>query len=438
MEKFFKGSLFLIGAAFLGECLEFFTNMILARELGETGLGLYMSILPVIFLIMLLSNLELPTSISKYIAEEDEKYHRSLLKKVFTFMIIYCSILIPLTFLILPILSIFDHYHPFFKYLITAFIPISAFTAIIRGFLIGKEKMGIIAISSFLKKGIQLLLLVLFFSLAKVSLDVSVLLAFLTFFLTECVLFIYFITLFLIQLRTYRTKEKEEVTLEETKRKLIAVSGPATTLRVFHALTHAVEPFLIKTALVAAGFTMVVANEKFGALAGITFTIGFFPAFIAHSFMIVIIPTVSKWYARFNLDSISDLLRKICKITLAYGSIAIIIMFVFGEWIAETYFHSQEAGVYLKLLWPMFLLNYFIMPMQAFMIALGLVKETLYHFLWGTLVSFVLMFFLGSRPEFGMGGIIIALNFNSLLVFLLHYLTLCKKLNRTIFLKKIY
>lgn len=438
MKKFFKGSLFLIGAAFLGECLEFFTNMILAQELKETGLGLYMSILPVIFLVMLLSNLELPTSISKYIAEEEEKYHRSLLKKVVIFITGYSFILIPLTFFLLPKLSIFDHYHPYFKYLITAYIPISAFTAIFRGFLIGREKMGMIAISSFFKKGIQLILLIVFFSLVNFDLEVSVLIAFLTFFLTECILFIYFLTLFFIQLRTYKTKENVEVSIEEAKKRLISVSGPATTLRVFHAFTHAFEPFLIKTALVAAGFTMLAANEKFGALAGITMTIGFFPAFIAHSFMIVIIPTVSKWYAKLDLDSINQLLKTICKITFIYGSVAIIIMFVFGEWISETFFHSQEAGVYLKLLWPTFLLHYFIMPLQAFLIALGMVKETIYHFLWGTIVGFSLMFFLGSNPMFGMGGIIIGINMNSMLLFLMHYLTLCKKLNRTVFLRKAY
>ncbi|MFL6517068.1 MAG: oligosaccharide flippase family protein, partial [Bacillus sp. (in: firmicutes)] len=65
---YYKGIFFLAAAAFLGEGIEILVNMILARELGSHGLGLYMSILPSIFFIVLLSSFELPVSISKFIA----------------------------------------------------------------------------------------------------------------------------------------------------------------------------------------------------------------------------------------------------------------------------------------------------------------------------------------------------------------------------------
>ena len=45
MNRFVKGIILLSIAAFFAECLEFVVNMILARELGEHGMGLYMSIL---------------------------------------------------------------------------------------------------------------------------------------------------------------------------------------------------------------------------------------------------------------------------------------------------------------------------------------------------------------------------------------------------------
>ena len=51
MNTFLKGALLLIIAAFIGECIEFLVNIVLARELGEEGLGLYMSILPTIVFI---------------------------------------------------------------------------------------------------------------------------------------------------------------------------------------------------------------------------------------------------------------------------------------------------------------------------------------------------------------------------------------------------
>ncbi|MDV2887807.1 multidrug transporter MatE, partial [Alkalihalophilus pseudofirmus] len=63
MAIYYRGFLFLVVTAFLGEGIEILVNMILARQLGSHGLGLYMSIFPTIFLIVLISSFELPVSI---------------------------------------------------------------------------------------------------------------------------------------------------------------------------------------------------------------------------------------------------------------------------------------------------------------------------------------------------------------------------------------
>ena len=88
MNSFLKGTILLIAAAFIGECVEFFINMVLARELGENGLGMYMSILPTVFLIVLLASFEMPVSISKFVAEKDKRIHQSMLSHVLKWTII--------------------------------------------------------------------------------------------------------------------------------------------------------------------------------------------------------------------------------------------------------------------------------------------------------------------------------------------------------------
>jgi stage V sporulation protein B len=45
------------------------------------------------------------------------------------------------------------------------------------------------------------------------------------------------------------------------------------------------------------------------------------------------------------------------------------------------------------------------------------------------------MFILGSLPSFQMGGIIIGMNTGAVLLMLLHYLSICKKIGVTIFIK---
>lgn len=434
MNKFFKGTLLLAVAAFAGECIEFLVNMVLARELGEGGLGLYMSILPTIFLIVLLASFELPISISKFIAEKDRKYHYSMLNHVIKLTVMFTAVLLPLAMIILPFISVFDEYHPYLRWVVVAFIPIVSFSSITRGFFMGKQQMGKIAVYNFLRRLVQLLLLVFLYQMFQFDTNTAVFIAFCTFVGSEVVVFLYLLHMFILQFQHVKREPREPMGGKTIRKSLLAVSIPTTALRVFHALTHAVEPFLIKAALLQAGVSGIVATEHFGMLAGIAMTIGFFPAFIAHSFLIMLIPTVSEAFAEKNNDKLQRLLQQVFVITFLYGIPAVTIFYLFAEPITLNFFHSSDAAIYLQLLWPFFLLHYFIIPMQAFLIGLGLMKEALYHFVWSTIVSFSVMYVLGSMHSFQMDGIIIGMNAGSVILFLMHYLTICKKIGVSILL----
>ena len=77
---FFRGVLLLAAATLVGESLEYIVNMILARQLGDLGLGHYMSIFPTVILIIIIASLELPISISQFVAEKEENQHYSMLR----------------------------------------------------------------------------------------------------------------------------------------------------------------------------------------------------------------------------------------------------------------------------------------------------------------------------------------------------------------------
>ena len=139
MNTFLKGSLLLIIASFLGECVEFLMNMVLAAELGERGLGLYMSILPTVFLIVLLASFELPISLSKYIAEKDLQYHRSMLRYAIRMTAVVSTVFLLLLSLVLPLFPVFDSYHPLFKWLIVILVPFVSFSSVARGYFMGKQ-----------------------------------------------------------------------------------------------------------------------------------------------------------------------------------------------------------------------------------------------------------------------------------------------------------
>lgn len=436
MNKFFKGVIMLAGAAFLGECLEFLINMILARELGEKGMGLYMAILPIIFLTFVLASLELPISISKFVAEKDKQYHRSLLYhagRIVIFLIAFLTILAVIT---LPIIPIFHQYHPYIRWLVVILIPIISLSSIARGYFMGIQQMGKIAFSNFLRNGVQLLLLAILFRLFQFEAETALFIALCTLVGSELFVFFYLLYAFIVQFQQIKHEQHTQLSGKAVRKYLFTISLPATGLRIFHAVTNAIQPFLIIGVLKISGLTETVATEHFGMLAGVAMTVGFFPIFIAHSLLIVLIPTVSEAYAKKDFSKLHKLLQQVMLITFLYGIPAIFIFHYFSRPLANLFFDSLYAAHYLEMLWPFFLFHYFVFPLQAFLIGFGLMKDALYHGIWATVAGFTMIYVLGSQPSFQMEGIIIGMNMEAVLLTMMHYVTVCKKLSISLTLKK--
>lgn len=225
-------------------------------------------------------------------------------------------------------------------------------------------------------------------------------------------------------------KRKPNLTMsgKKVREALLEVSLPTTALRIFHAATFAIKPFLIKEALVRGGMLESVAIAQYGNMAGVAFTIGFFPAFIAHSLLIALIPTVSEAYARKDIRYLHTLLKKVIAFTSGYGLPAIFIFYFFAEPLTGFFFENSPAIRYLQLLLLYFFFNFFVIPLQAFLIGIGLVKDAFLHAVYTTVFSFAAMFFLGSLPNLQMDGIIIGMNFGTVLLALMHFVTICKKI----------
>jgi stage V sporulation protein B len=435
MAIFYKGILFLALSAFLGEGVEFLVNLILAKELGKHGLGLYMSILPSIYLLVLLSSFELPVSISKFVAEKEDRFHRNILYHAITITIIFTSILLVVAMILIPFISVFDGYHPYTRWLIILLVPVISFTSVARGYFMGRHQMGKIAIANFIRKSIQLVLLFLLFRFFQFDSEASVLIAIASFIGSEIAVFLYLCYMLIIQFQQLKRMPFSNLNRKAVRKNLMAVSVPTTGLRLFSALTGAIQPFLIKAALVRSGLSETIATEHFGMLMGVAASIGFFPAFIAHSLMTVLIPAVSKTYSNRDYSTLQKMLSQVMMLTFLYGVPAVVVFYVFAPQLTSIFFDSSIAASYLQMLWPFFLFHFFVMPMQAFLIGLGLIKETFIHGIWSTIVSFAIIIVLSSRPEWRMDGVIIAMNTGSVLLALMHYLSICKSIGVSIFMK---
>ncbi|AQX54556.1 polysaccharide biosynthesis protein [Priestia flexa] len=438
MNTFLKGTFILAGAAFAGELIEFLVNMVLARELGKEGMGMYMTVLPIIFLVATVANLELPISISKFIAEHNRHEHRNMMKHATTFATVLSLVIFFVTFGVVSFFPFFTHYHPYLKWAVLIFIPIVSFSAVLRGYFTGKNSMSTIAVSNFIRKAFQLTILFVIFQMFQFTdVKTSLFIAICTLIGTEAVILLYFFITYVTQLNVITRGHRAQLTPQDVRKKLLSVSLPTTGLRLFNAICNAIQPFLIKHALILSGMTLSGATQHFGMLTGVAMSIGFFPAFFAHSLLVALIPAVSEAHAKDQEKQLQKLLLQSMQLTFIYGIPSVLAMYIFAEPLTSLFFHSTEAVFYLQALWPYFLFHFFSIPLQAYLIGLGYVKDALFHTIWSHVVSFSLMFVLGSQPTIGMTGVIIGMNAGIVVLTLLHYVTICRVINVSFFsLKK--
>lgn len=148
---------------------------------------------------------------------------------------------------------------------------------------------------------------------------------------SDVVVLVYLYSQFIMARRALSGQQHIHLRGKDVRKRLLAVSIPTTGLRIFHAVVNAIEPFLVKGALLAAGVAGTAAIDQYGMLAGVAVTIGSFPAFIAHSLMVVMIPSISEAYALSQYDIVLKRLKQSIFITLGYGIPAVWVMFQFAD-----------------------------------------------------------------------------------------------------------
>ena len=162
-NSFIKGAALLIIGGFITKILGLFIRIILTREIGTEGIGIYMMIMPTYTLLISLATLGFPTAISKLVAEE--KYNN----KKLVLGIIPISFLINI-FLIL-FMFIFSDFiannllHEQKTYLgllsIGFVLPFISISSILRGYFFGKQRILPHVISNILEDVIRLILIIL-------------------------------------------------------------------------------------------------------------------------------------------------------------------------------------------------------------------------------------------------------------------------------------
>jgi len=435
-QTFLQGTLMLIFAGMITRLLGFVNRLVVARVMGEEGIGLYMMALPTMMLVVTITQLGLPVAISKRVAEAHANNNSKKIKRIMTVAFIVTLVTSTISTLFLMICTPFIANHFFTDpriiyplYAIGPVIPIMAISGLLKGYFQGMQNMRPQSFALVIEQIVRI---------ACVILLIQLLLPFgIEFAAAGAMISVIFGEFASLLYMVYTFKKQKNIRIRknffafigsstQTIKELFSIAIPSTGSRLINSFSMFLEPIIITQSLALAGISSALATKQYGELTGYIIPLLFLPTFITHSLSIALLPSIAEADATKNNSFIFHRIHQAIRVSFASGAIATIILSLFASPILLYMYGTSNASPLLMMMAPFYLLLYIQAPLQAALQALDLARPAMWNSLLGTCMKLGLLFTLASHPSFGIMGAAIAMSFSVVFVTLLHLRSLHK------------
>ena len=441
MSKFVKGTLILLFAGFFTRILGFINRIVIARFIGEEGVGLYMISYPTFILAVTITQMGLPVAISKRVAEAEALGQHDKVKKILAVSLL---ITLSLSFVFTPALffgapliakTFFTDDRTMYPLIAVApVIPIIAISSVLRGYFQGKQNMKPAAISQFLEQLVRIVfIIILSHYFLPYGVEWAAAAVMIATIIGEFASLIYLLTMFKIK-KAFSLRNKFFKSLRESQgifRELMNISMPTMGSRMIGSVAWFLEPIVVTQALAIAGFSSVTATKLYGALTGFAMPLLLLPSFITIALSTSLVPAISEAYSLKNFIAVEKRLEQSMKFCLLSGILSLGILYILADPLMYMLYKSDSGTVFIKMMAPFFVFQYMQAPLQAALQALDLARAAMINSLIGNVVRLAVIFILASKPEFGINGVALGMIVGFVLVSFLHYATILKVIPMT-------
>ncbi|MFJ5715500.1 stage V sporulation protein B [Neobacillus sp. NPDC093127] len=439
MSKFLKGTFILLIAGFITRVLGFIYRIVLARSIGEEGVGLYMMAYPTFILVVTITQLGLPVAISKNIAEAEARGDYAEIKKILVVSlattISLSIILTPAIILLAPILAktLFTDprtYYPLIA--IAPSIPIIAVSSVLRGYFQGRQNMRPSAVSQILEQVVRITLIaVMTKAFLPYGVHYAAAAAMAASVLGELLSLVYLMTTFKLKKRFPLRKNFFQFVNKgkQTFYDLMEIALPTMGSRMIGSVAWFFEPIVVAHSLALAGVLAVNGTKQYGLLTGYAMPLLMLPSFVTFSLATSLVPAISEANSRNNHKLIAYRLQQALRLTFLTGGLAVIVLYVLADPLMQLMYGSTKGSYFIRLMAPFFLFYYYQGPLQAVLQALNLARAAMINSLIGAVVKTAVIFFLASQASFGITGAALGIIVGFVLVSILHFATVLKKVS---------
>jgi stage V sporulation protein B len=439
MSKFLKGTFILLIAGLITRVLGFINRIVIARSIGEEGVGLYMMAFPTFILVVTLTQMGLPVAISKNIAEAEAKGNYSEIKKILVvslaITISLSLIFTPALLLLAPILSntLFTDERVFYPLMaIAPVVPIIAISSVLRGYFQGRQNMRPSAFSQIIEQLVRITLIaVMTQTFLPYGIEYAAAAAMVAAVIGEIVSLIYLMTAFKLKKRFRLRKNFFQFVHsgKKTFKDLMEIALPTMGSRMIGSVSWFFEPIVVAHSLAIAGVAAVAATKQYGALTGFAMPLLMLPSFVTFSLATSLVPAISEANSKNNHQLIEHRLQQALRFAFVTGGLSVIVLYVLANPLMELMYGSSKGSAFIRLMAPFFLFYYYQGPLQAVLQALNLARAAMINSLIGAVVKTAVIFLLASQPSFGIIGVALGIMVGFVLVTILHFATVLKKIS---------
>ncbi|WP_102263705.1 stage V sporulation protein B [Mesobacillus jeotgali] len=445
MSKFLKGTFILLMAGLVTRVLGFINRIVIARSIGEEGVGLYMMAFPTLVLVVTITQLGLPVAISKNVAEAEARGDFRKIKKI---LVVSLATTISLSIVFTPALIFLAPYlsetlftDPRTQWPLLAIapiVPIVAVSSVLRGYFQGRQNMRPSAISQVIEQLVRITLIaVLTKTFMPYGIEYAAAGAMIASVIGELISLIYLMTTFKLR-KKFRLRKNFFQFVHSGKstfNDLMRIALPTTGSRLIGSVSWFFEPIVVAHSLAIAGVAAVAATKQYGALTGFAMPLLLLPSFITYSLSTSLVPAISEANSRKNMKVIQHLLQQSLRFSLLTGGLAIVVLYVLAEPLMTLMYGTANGSQFIKLMAPFFLFYYFQGPLQAALQALDLARAAMINSLIGNLAKTAVIFLLASQPAFGINGVALGMVMGIVLITLLHFATMLKAVSFTFYVQ---
>lgn len=407
IDKFYKDSLILTLSNMTTGTIAFIFSIILSRELGAEGLGLFGLISPVYGFLLCLTSDGLITAISRTSAlyhsrKELSNLYRTI-STVFMFVLLYVSCVAFLVLVCHDIIAIHIVRDSRAAGAIMMLCPALIFvpmSAILKGYFYGLGQYKTTASVDIFEKLLRVIVLLSAISVISPGSEVSktVTIAFFALALGELVS----MTLLFICYRMRKSKMLRELGKTSNRSKsriqlmfdVLVISVPLGIEGILASSISAISALVLPRRLVSAGFTYSEALAMIGRFGGMALNITTLPYIIVSSMLTVLVPELSLHISKRNFWSAEERITQVLKMAALVGISTAIVCLKIPQTLGMVFYGRDDLASMIKFSAPICLIMFVSLPSYGILNALGkqntFLKHSLIHSALGLLLTFIL------------------------------------------------